>query len=66
MKSLKWEGNGTKNLFPHTSRSNPTPGPDLSVWRPWAGSLGLSEARVWGAGVVVCLEQGADNSMISI
>jgi len=21
MKSLKWEGNGTKNLFPHTSSS---------------------------------------------
>jgi len=29
-------------------------GPDLCVWKPeW-----------WGAGVVVCLEQGADNSMI--
>jgi len=23
MKSLKWEGIGTKNLFPHTSRGNP-------------------------------------------
>jgi len=22
MKSLKWDGIGTKNLFPHTSRSN--------------------------------------------
>ena len=40
------------------------PGPDLSVWRPWAGSL--LEARVGGAGVVVSLEQGADNSMIYI
>jgi len=38
-----------------------TPGPDLSVWRPWAGSL--LEATVVGAGVVVCLEQGADNSI---
>jgi len=29
--------------------------PNLSVWPEW-----------WGAGVVVCLEQGADNSMIFI
>jgi len=35
------------------------PGPDLSVWRPWAGEW-------WGAGVDFCLEQGADNSMIYI
>jgi len=28
MKSLKWEGIGTKNLFPHTS----TPAPDHSVF----------------------------------
>jgi len=39
-------------------------GPDLSVWRPWAGSL--LGARVVGAGVVVCLEQRADNSVIYI
>ena len=26
MKSLKWERIGTKNLFPHTSRSIPTQG----------------------------------------
>jgi len=25
MKSLKWEGIGTKNLFPHTSSSPPSP-----------------------------------------
>ena len=24
MKSLKWEGIGTKNLFPHTSTSRPS------------------------------------------
>ena len=44
-------------------------GPDLSVWRPWAGSLleaPIKKAEWWGAGVVVCLEQGADNSMIYI
>jgi len=46
-------------------------GPDLSVWRPWAGSL-LDACKkhsggllpCWTAGVVVCLEQGANKSMI--
>ena len=48
-------------------------GPDLSMWRPWAGSLlgdtkGIRPVKTewWDAGVVVCLEQGADNSMIYI
>jgi len=47
--------------------------PDLSMWRPWAGSLlgdrkGIRPVKTewWDAGVVVCLEQGADNSMIYI
>jgi len=41
--------------------------------RPWAGSLlgGRKDIRPvktewWGAGVVVCLEQGADISIIYI
>ena len=46
-------------------------GPNLSLWRPWAGSLLEASTQPqktewWGAGVVVCLEQGAVNSMIYI
>ena len=60
-------------------RSVESSGPDLSVWRPWAGSLleapiptlecykllalAIVKTDWWGAGVVVCLEQGADNSI---
>jgi len=48
-------------------------GPDLSVRRPWAGSFlgrrkGIRPVKTvcWGSGVVVCLKQSADNSMLYI
>ena len=53
MKSLKWEGNGTKNLFPHISNANgwrpPSANSELmGGWRSRPNAAGARSNRAGG------------------
>ena len=52
MKSLKWEGIGTKNLFPHTSTADPSADERRSAASRTAIGGGISSRRPRGDNLV--------------